>query len=68
MMKWITESKPEETGEYIVTTIFGEVMPLGYWNGYWNAHENSAEYAMADDHIVAWMPLPEAYKEGENNG
>ena len=68
MMKWITEEKPETTGEYIVTTIFGRVMPVRYWNGYWNAYENHTESAIADDHIAAWMPMPEAYKEGDNNG
>lgn len=73
---WIPCSKktPEEDGEYLVTfrhntevylvgygtcqrTVFGH--PIGY--GWYNLQ--TADY-YAEDSIIAWMPLPEPYKEG----
>lgn len=67
-MKWITKGKPKANGTYIVTTQYGSVSTVRYWNGYWNAFEGNIGYAVEDDYITAWMPMPEAYKEGENNG
>ena len=57
--QWIsvTERLPEEDGNYLTTTTFGEVY-CDFWNGiYFNRTEL----------VIAWMPLPEPYKERQDD-
>lgn len=67
LMHWIpvTERLPEESGLYIVTNIGRWVEPVGtrYYNiradgGFWSGHPG--------DKVLAWIPLPEPYKEGHD--
>ena len=53
--KWIpcSERLPEETGEYLTTTMYGDVF-CDYWQ---SCNFNRTEM------VIAWMPLPEPYKE-----
>ncbi len=53
--EWIPvgERLPKENGFYLTSTMYGEVY-LDAWNGInWERSEE----------ILAWMPLPEAYRE-----
>ncbi|MBR2895941.1 MAG: DUF551 domain-containing protein [Oscillospiraceae bacterium] len=55
--RWIpcSERLPEESGNYLTSTCFSEVY-CDYWCSYiekWNRTEK----------ILAWMPLPEPYRE-----
>ena len=55
--RWIPVSKrlPKENGFYLTSTMYGEVY-LDGWNGInWERTEE----------ILAWMPLPKAYKRGK---
>lgn len=54
-MKWIpvSERLPEEKGTYLTTTIKGAVRVNHFYGKHWG-YSNDA---------VAWMPLPEPYKE-----
>ena len=65
--KWIpcSERLPEEDGDYLVTTKW-----IGSYSGdvYIETHvayyrKKPKEWDCVD--IIAWMPLPEPYKEGE---
>ena len=68
--RWIpvTERFPEERGSYLVTVVDGTIKrAIAQWlydvadgEGYFVCDECCAE------DIVAWMPLPEPYKEAEN--
>lgn len=64
--KWL----PEESGTYLVTmraNFFDEIMYITTY-AYYFARENRwvvGDDAFEEDKIVAWMPLPEAYKESE---
>ena len=70
--EWIpvSESQPEEDGEYFVTWITSRVnRPLleicEYSCGEWDIDNGSA---YSDAQVIAWMPLPEPYKaESEDN-
>lgn len=55
--RWIpvTERLPEEDGLYITTTMYGDVY-CDYWK---HCNFDRAET------VIAWMPLPEPYKEKE---
>ena len=71
----VTERLPEEDGRYLVTFKNGiKVCMVGYGSckrtvlGYpighgWYSLEEAQYYA--EDSIIAWMPLPEPYKEDE---
>lgn len=59
--KWIpvTERMPEADGDYIVTTNRGKTTIRMFCGGEW----------MTAGKILAWMPLPEAYRaDGDTNG
>lgn len=72
----VSERLPEEDGTYLVTFKNGikvcmvgygscERTVLGYPIGHgWYSLEEAQYYA--EDSIIAWMPLPKAYKEKEN--
>ena len=55
--EWIpvTERQPDEDGYYLVTGKKRAVHITGYSNGWWYGGEKP----------IAWIPLPEPYKEGE---
>ena len=55
-----SEGPPEEESEVLVTTSWSDVCKAWYSNGKWRA-EFINEYD--DDEILAWMPLPEPWKE-----
>lgn len=68
--KWISVTeklpKPNETigrvlKHYLVQDIYGDML-VGIWDGVnW---QMSCSIEVIDD-VVAWMPLPKPYKEGE---
>lgn len=59
-MRWIpcSERLPDDDGYYLVSTESGGV-DIAYIN------EHGSWYVFSRDYIVAWQPLPEPYKEGE---
>lgn len=68
--RWIpcSERLPEEDDRYIVTLGGGitTVDSRGFYDGRWC---DDRYVPLADqEQIVAWMPRPEPYKEGEGNG
>lgn len=62
--KWIpcSERLPEDNTDVIVCFYSGTVTEMRYWgNGIFQGiYEHTTKV------IVAWMPLPEPYREGEN--
>ena len=58
--KWIpvSERLPEKIGDYLVCDEYGNIFSNFYHPTYkrWGARNNT---------IIAWMPLPEPYKEAE---
>lgn len=68
-MKWIPCSerlpkKPEIDGDsdcYIVQTRHVAQPFIGYWDG----REWTDEEVDVVDEVIAWMPLPEPYKESD---
>ena len=64
----VTERLPEEDGEYIATTIFLDepnISILRYESGrHFYVHDRVfGDIRVKDDEVLAWMPLPEPYKE-----
>ena len=67
--KWIpvSERLPEESGKYLVT--FGGTYLIGI--DFYNTEEDTREFfeepeeyiGWNSDNVIAWMPLPESYKE-----
>ena len=67
--RWIpvTERLPEELGTYLVTVVDGTIKrAIAQW---WYDVDNGEGFFSCDDcyaeDIVAWMPLAEPYKGGE---
>lgn len=62
--KWIltSEREPEKAGYYIITTKYGEVGYMHYYNG-WNKHNDDGTYEIDSSYIQAWMPFPEPYQD-----
>lgn len=58
--EWIpcSERLPENGHYYLWCSDMGSVQSDYYWNGF----ENGMKYGY---NIVAWMPLPEPYKDGD---
>ena len=52
----------------LCSTVIGVVRPYTFGKpiGHAKAHFWSGRYAV-DDYVIAWMPLPEPYKEAEND-
>lgn len=65
---WIkcSERLPEEDTDILVTYVDGEearIIPVNYGRGTWfDCIFNSALDSLK---VIAWMPLPEPYREGE---
>lgn len=60
----VSERLPDDSDCYLVTTSWGDVEQI------WFAHKKDyditeSEWWETDDNPVAWMPLPEPYKGGE---
>lgn len=51
---------PEEGQDVIITTKWGNVQLCTFC---WDAHYGSFFDEMDDDEVIAWMPLPNAYKQ-----
>ena len=52
----VSERLPEEPGYYITSNEYNGVGEDFYYDGhFWNADKNAYS-------VIAWMPLPEAYK------
>ena len=61
MPKWIPVSEePKEQGSYITTIKYGDKYAVGqrYYHGKYVGWEDSC--------VIAYMPLPESYKEDDN--
>ena len=63
--EWIpcSERLPEKSGKYLGQRPYGEIIDITFSKKHqkWNANDSCPpKYAME---IVAWMPLPELYKE-----
>lgn len=65
MTDWISVSKalPQESGEYLATLWSGCVIILNYST----EHKVFNTYFDSDVPVIAWMPLPEPYKEELND-
>lgn len=64
--EWIpcSERLPED-GENVLITIFNDVLNIGWFevgNNIWRTYD----YDCDDGQVIAWMPLPPAYKEEVN--
>lgn len=73
--QWIpcSERLPEKEGWYFVTVHPDYIVPDSmhtdslYWlDGKWWFFDYDARVAVWPDPIIAWMPLPEPYKRGED--
>lgn len=61
--RWIpcSERMPDKGGYYLWSAKGGEVKKDFYWEGHWDKAE---KYGYE---VIAWMPLPEPYKGGEQD-
>lgn len=65
--KWIpcSERLPSDSDYYLVTDAYGDMSAI------WFAHEKDyygeSEWRETEDEILAWMPLPAAYKPEEES-
>lgn len=76
--RWIpvSERLPEESGEYLVSGIDDEdenykYVNLAYYahlNDYDDIYEGQWQDLIIDEKVIAWMPLPEAYTGGMEEG
>ena len=65
--EWIpcSEMLPEKSGKYLGQRPYGEIIDIRFSKKHqkWNAHDSyPPKYALE---IIAWMPLPEQYKVGD---
>lgn len=62
--RWISCNKqqPTEEGEYLVTTYSGGMYDVET-SWFWIYEDGDAEWG--DYGVIAWKPLPEPYKDGE---
>lgn len=60
--QWIpcSERLPEENTKIIVCFAHGLVTALGFWDGLFHG-----VYDYTTEVVIAWMPLPEPYRESE---
>lgn len=68
--EWIpcSERLPEESGKYLGQLDWGNITDIYFskkWQK-WNAHDSQEPKHAIE--VVAWMPLPEPYKEGDIDG
>ena len=52
----VSERLPEKNGEYLITGRQGAVNKRRYHDGHWYGNWS----------VLAWMPLPEPYRESED--
>ena len=70
--RWIpvSERLPEDSGEYLVSIIDeydGNYEAVGVtWLKDYDTKESKWRVLGIDETVIAWMPLPEPYKEGES--
>ena len=60
---WIpcSERLPDKTGRYLVTC-----SKIGAWETDWNIFFAETKLGwLYENRVIAWMPLPEPYKEGQ---
>lgn len=72
--KWIPCSeKLPELGEYVLATVlmFDDYRDIGIYTRQWTSDHSEIRWFSDDEYgqlfdcdVVAWMPLPEPYKEG----
>lgn len=77
----VTERLPERNGRYLVTrglnacgslwnriyvVNYSDLMSLKKEKIWWDGNVGKADFAKLDD-VIAWQPLPEPYKEKEND-
>ena len=62
--EWIpvTERLPENDTDVLYCSRLGTVGNCHYFNGFNNYPNTTPDYIFED--IIAWLPLPETYKEG----
>ena len=75
---WIScsERQPEEYGNYITTMNYGDVQECTYspdkntrfMRGGWSTCESDGILFLDISEVIAWMPLPEPYKERREDG
>ena len=58
---WRTDTEPEDMQDVLVTTIHGDIFLCTYFSR--QEEYVSENYVIRKDEVVAWMPLPEPYKE-----
>ena len=67
---WVpcSEMLPEEDGDYLASTDYGWVYVIRWADG-WNCYRELPDGEVCRDKeldcVVAWMPLPEPYKEAK---
>lgn len=54
---------PDDGQEVLITSKFGRVEKTTFYTDCGNYFENYEDY----DEVIAWQPLPQPYKESENN-
>ena len=65
--KWIScsQSLPEEEKEVLVYTDAGEMLVAYLFDDWGNLAWTTGGLGSGTVNVVAWMPLPEPYKEGD---
>lgn len=75
--RWIpcSERLPMQTGEYLVTILYGDVRwtdKFGYTptkdGGWYDPEIQNQNLINWNKCVIAWMPLPKAWKEGQEEG
>jgi hypothetical protein len=58
----------DEDGYYSISTGFYGYYPNnGSYQGWWSVWTDGCDKLYSKDKVVAWMPLPQPYKESDNN-
>ena len=67
--EWIpcSDCLPDDHGTRLVTLSNGTVEGAYYSNDNWWCMSDNTELEVRTNEIIAWMPLPEPYEEGESS-